>query len=61
MYTLPAALVEDLLMRHVLEGQFPQQLPATVTTVQGEALPVATASDGRQTIHSQVRVRVRGR
>ena len=48
-------------MRHVLEGQFPQQLPATVTTVQGEALPVATASDGRQTIHSQVRVRVRGR
>lgn len=48
------ALVEDLLLRHVLEGQFPQQLPATVRTVEGEALEVVTASDGRQTISSQV-------
>jgi hypothetical protein len=50
------ALVEDLLLRHVLEGQFPQRLPATVTTVEGEALQVVTASDGRQTIDSQVSV-----
>ena len=43
-----AALLEDVLLRHLLVGEFNQLLPSNVTTVDGETLRVKATARGQQ-------------